>query len=260
MILATIPLGWRLTVYLLAGIGAGIANGIAGGGTFVTFPTLLATGASALTANVTTTVGVVPSYLGGIRGFRVQLRGHRDLIRSLVPSCVLGTATGCSLLLLGSPHLFALVVPWLIGSGTLLFALAPLITKRLAHVDHAHRARRWGLFVGVFVVAIYGGYFGAGMGILLLAVMALSLPFEIQELQGLRSVLSLDHQRDRGADLRRARPPDRRRRLHVLGRHARRRMARRTVDPATLAQRRARRHHRRRPGHDGSPRDHGVAN
>ena len=98
---------------------------------------------------------------------------------------------GCALLLLGSPHLFALIVPWLIGSGTLLFAMSPLITKRLAHVDHAHRARRWGLFVGVFVVAIYGGYFGAGMGILLLAVMALSLPFEIQELQGLRSVLSL---------------------------------------------------------------------
>ena len=191
MLLATLPLGWRLSVYLLAGIAAGIANGIAGGGTFVTFPTLLATGAQALTANVTTTVGVVPSYLGGIRGFRSQLGGHRDLIRSLVPSCVLGTALGCTLLLLGSPHLFALIVPWLIGAGTLLFALAPRITKRLAHVDHAHPARRWGLYVGIFVVAVYGGYFGAGMGILLLAVMAVSLPLEIQELQGLRSVLSL---------------------------------------------------------------------
>src|ERR1700691_2226252 len=180
MLIATLPLGWRLCIYLLAGIGAGIANGIAGGGTFVTFPTLLATGASALTANVTTTVGVVPSYLGGIRGFRFQLRGHRDLIRSLVPSCVLG-----------SPHLFALIVPWLIGSGTLLFALAPLITKRLAHVDHAHRARRWGLFVGIFVVAVYGGYFRVGMGILLVDMMAVSLPLEIQDLQGLRSVLSL---------------------------------------------------------------------
>jgi uncharacterized protein len=191
MLNATIPLGWRLAVYLLAGIGAGIANGVAGGGTFVTFPTLLATGASALAANVTTTVGVVPSYFGVIRGFRSQLGVHRDLIRSLIPSCVLGTAAGCSLLLLGSPHLFALVVPWLIGAGTVLFAAAPFITKRLAHVEHAHRARRWGLYVGIFVVAIYGGYFGAGMGILLLAVMALSLPFEIQELQGLRSVLSL---------------------------------------------------------------------
>src|SRR5271154_180746 len=121
MFVATLPLGWRLSVYLLAGIGAGIANGVAGGGAFVTFPTLLATGAAALTANVTTTVGVVPSYFGGIRGFRFQLRDHRDLIRSLIPSCVLGTAVGCSLLLLGSPHLFALVGPWLIGAGPVLF-------------------------------------------------------------------------------------------------------------------------------------------
>ncbi|HEY5092641.1 MAG TPA: sulfite exporter TauE/SafE family protein, partial [Acidimicrobiales bacterium] len=156
-----------------------------------TFPTLIATGASALTANVTATVGVVPSSLGIIRGFRVQLRGHRAIIRSLVPYCLVGTASGCTLLLLGSPKLFQLVVPWLIGAGTLLFAFAPLITKRLAHVDHAHPGRRWTLNVGIFLVAMYGGYFGAGMGILLLAVMAVSLPFEIADLQGLRSVLSL---------------------------------------------------------------------
>ena len=191
MLSVTIPLWWRLTIYLVAGVAAGIVNGIAGGGTFVTFPTLLATGASALAANVTTTVGVVPSYLGGIRGFRFQLEGHGDLIRSLVPSCLLGTATGCSLLLLGSPGLFKLVVPWLIGAGTLLFAVAPVITKRLAHVEHTHPSRRWGLYVGIYVVSIYGGYFGAGMGILLLAVMAVSLPLDIADLQGLRSVLSL---------------------------------------------------------------------
>jgi uncharacterized membrane protein YfcA len=191
MVVATLPLFRRLPIYLLAGVGAGIANGIAGGGTFVTFPTLLATGVPALTANVTTTVGVVPSYLGGIRGFRPQLRAHRALIRSLVPFCLVGTATGCTLLLLGSPRLFELVVPWLIGAGTALFAFAPLITKRLAHIDHAHRGRRWTLNAGVFLVAMYGGYFGAGMGILLLAVMAVSLPFDLAELQGLRSVLSL---------------------------------------------------------------------
>ncbi len=260
MLLATIPLGWRLAIYLLAGIGAGIANGIAGGGTFVTFPTLLATGAQALTANVTTTVGVVPSYLGGIRGFRFQLRGHRDLLRSLVPSCVLGTAAGCSLLLLGSPHLFALVVPWLIGSGTLLFALAPLITKRLAHVDHAHPARRWGLFIGIFVVAIYGGYFGAGMGILLLAVMALSLPFEIQELQGLRSVLSLIINVIAAFIFVARGHLDRRRRLHVPDRHAGRWMARGHVDTSALTERRAHRHNRRRTRHHRSLGDHGVGN
>jgi uncharacterized membrane protein YfcA len=191
MLASTIPLVWRLVIYLCAGVAAGIANGIAGGGTFITFPTLLAMGATALEANVTTTVGVVPSYLGGIRGFRPDITQHRQLIRSLLPSCLAGTALGCALLLLGSAEEFRLIVPWLIGAGTLLFALAPMITRRLAHVDHNHPGRRGALYIGIFVVSAYGGYFGAGMGILLLAVMAVSLPFEITELQGLRSVLSL---------------------------------------------------------------------
>ena len=191
MLASTIPLAWRLVIYLCAGVAAGIANGIAGGGTFITFPTLLVMGASALEANVSTTVGIVPSYLGGIRGFRPQIAQQRELIRSLVPSCLAGTSLGCAFLLLGSAEQFRLVVPWLIGAGTLLFALAPMITRRLEHVDHNHPGRRGAMFVGIFLVSIYGGYFGAGMGILLLAVMAVSLPLEITELQGLRSVLSL---------------------------------------------------------------------
>ena len=190
MFATSLPLGWRLIIFFVAGIAGGIANGIAGGGTFITFPTLLATGIPALQANVSTSVGVVPSYVGGIRVFRFQLSGHRDLIRSLVPSCILGSALGCALLLLGSPHTFRVVVPWLIGAATILFALAPLITKRLAHIDHTRGPRRWALFAGVFLSSIYGGYFGAGLGILLLAVLAVTLPFEIHELQGIRSVFS----------------------------------------------------------------------
>ena len=191
MLASSIPLVWRLVIYLCAGVGAGIANGIAGGGTFITFPTLLAMGATALEANVSTTVGVVPSYFGGIRGFRPQIAQHRALIRSLLPSCLAGTALGCAFLLLGSAEQFRLVVPWHIGAGTVLFALAPLITRRLAHVSHDHPGRRGALYLGIFIVSIYGGYFGAGMGILLLAVLAVSLPFEIGELLGLRGVLSL---------------------------------------------------------------------
>jgi uncharacterized membrane protein YfcA len=191
MLALTLPLGWRLAIFLVAGVAGGIANGIAGGGTFLTFPTLLALGIPALQANVSTSVGVIPSYVGGIRGFRLQLGEHRLLIRSLVPSCVLGSGVGCALLLLGSPSTFRSVVPWLIGGATVLFALAPQITRRLAHVDHTRGARRWALFAGVFLASAYGGYFGAGLGILLLAVMAIALPFEIHELQGIRSVLSM---------------------------------------------------------------------
>ncbi|MHB1087892.1 MAG: sulfite exporter TauE/SafE family protein [Acidimicrobiales bacterium] len=191
MFVAAVPFLWRQLIYLLSGIGAGIANGVAGGGTFVTFPTLLALGVPALQANVSTSVGVLPSYLGGIRGFRHQLHQHRDIVRALIPSCLLGATLGSVLLLTGSPNAFSHVIPWLVGAGTLLFALAPRITRRLSHIDHTRAGRRWSLHAGIFVVSVYGGYFGAGLGILLLAVMAIGLPFELDDLQGLRNVLSL---------------------------------------------------------------------
>jgi uncharacterized membrane protein YfcA len=190
MIATSLPLGVRLLFFLAAGIAGGIANGIAGGGTFLTFPTLLAMGIPALQANVTTSVGVVPSYVGGIRGFRFQLGEHRQLIISLAPWCIVGSGAGCALLFLGSPSTFRAVVPWLIGAATVLFALAPQITKRLAHIDHGHGPRRWALFGGIFLASLYGGYFGAGLGIMLLAVMAIGLPFEIHVLQGIRNCLS----------------------------------------------------------------------
>jgi uncharacterized membrane protein YfcA len=191
MSVATIPLVLRLTVFLVAGVAGGISNGVAGGGTFIVFPTMLAMGIPALQANVSSSVGVVPSFFGGMRSFRHQLAKHRTLIRSLLPSCLFGTAAGCALLLGGSPSTFRAVVPWLIGAGTLLFAFAPLITRRLAHIHDSHPARRWALFAGVFLVSVYGGYFGAGLGILLLAVMAVTLPLDIHEIQGLRIVLSM---------------------------------------------------------------------
>jgi uncharacterized membrane protein YfcA len=191
MLSATIPLAVRLTVFLMAGVAAGISNGVAGGGTFIIFPTMLAMGIPALQANVSSTVSVLPSFVGGIRSFRHELTQHRGLIRSLMPSCLFGTGVGTILLLTGSATTFRTVVPWLIGAGTVLFALAPWITKRLSHVHDTHPGRRWALYVGIFFVSMYGGYFGAGIGILLLAVMAVTLPLDIQEIQGLRIVLSV---------------------------------------------------------------------
>lgn len=191
MLIGALPLWWRLTIFLLAGVGAGIVNGVAGGGQFVTFPTLLALGTPALQANLSATVGIVPSYVGSLRVFRHQLRPHRKLIATLVPSCVLGTVTGCALLLEGSSSSFRTIVPWLIGAGTVLFALSPLITRKLANVEHDHPPRRWPLFVAIFLISVYGGYFGAGLGIVLLAVMALALPLEIHALQVLRNALSM---------------------------------------------------------------------
>jgi uncharacterized membrane protein YfcA len=196
MTASALPLGWRLVIFCVAGIAAGISNGIAGGGTFLSFPTLLAMGIPTLQANVSSTVGVLPSSLGGIRGFRRELATHSQLLRSLIPTCFFGSLFGTALLLLGSTQTFRDVVPWLIGIATLLFALAPRITKRLTKrkhdaVDGVEPVRRRALFIGIFLASAYGGYFGAGLGIVLLAVMALTLPYEIYVLQGLRSALSM---------------------------------------------------------------------
>lgn len=191
MLVGDVPLLGRLLIFLAAGVAAGIANGVAGGGTFITFPTLLGLGVPALTANISTTVGVVPSYVGSLRVFRHQLAPQKTLIRSLVLPCLLGTAVGCTLLLEGSASTFRSVVPWLIGAGTCLFAASPLVTRKLHGVDRHHPARRWTLYIGIFVVSIYGGYFGAGLGILLLAVLTLALPLEIHEIQGLRNFVSI---------------------------------------------------------------------
>ena len=189
MIAASLALGWRLTIFFLSGVAAGISNGVAGGGTFITFPTLLAMGVPALAANMTTSVGIVPSFAGGLRNLRREYGAQREHARTLIALCVLGTLVGCALLLTGAPTTFEAVVPWLIGAATLLFAAAPYLTARLAHVDHRHPVRRAGLYVGV--IAVYGGYFGAGLGIMLLAVTALTLPLEIHELQTLRRPLSV---------------------------------------------------------------------
>jgi uncharacterized membrane protein YfcA len=177
MFASAMPLGWRMFLMLVVGVAAGVANGVAGGGTFLTLPTMLALGIAPLPANFSTTVGVSPSDVGGMWRYRSQITPHRPPLVALLPSCLAGTALWCARLFSFPATTFRTIAPWLIGAGTLLFALSPLISRRLAHLDHSHPGRRRFLFVGVFLVAVYGGYFGAGLGILLLAVMAVVLPW-----------------------------------------------------------------------------------
>lgn len=190
MLVATVHGAAFDAIVVAVGIVAGIANGIAGGGTLFTFPVLLALGLPALTANVTSSVGVLPSYVAGIAGFRSRLVGKRPLLAALSPACVAGALVGTALLLTGSPGEFAAVVPWLIAIATIAFAVQPLISRSLTHLAHDHPTRRVLLHAGTFCVAVYGGYFGAGLGIMLLAIMGLALPDDLSTLTGLRSVLS----------------------------------------------------------------------
>jgi len=180
----------REVLLVAVGIVAGVFNGVAGGGTLLTFPVLLGLGLPALTANVSSSVGVLPSYVGGIAGFRGQLGDKRPLLTALVPASVLGALAGTALLLGGTPATFRAVVPWLIGIATVAFAAQPIVVRAVAHVPHDHPTRRALLQGGTFAIAVYGGYFGAGLGIMLLAVLGLALPDDLQTLSGLRSVLS----------------------------------------------------------------------
>src|ERR1019366_8460559 len=148
----------REAIVLVVGVVAGIANGIAGGGTLFTFPVLLALGLPALTANVTSSVGVLPSYVAGIAGFRERLAERRPVMVALTPVCVLGSLVGPALLLGGTPATFRSIVPWLIGVATLAFAAQPIVMRAVAHVPHDHPTRRMLLQVGTFAIAVYGGY------------------------------------------------------------------------------------------------------
>ncbi len=175
---------------LVAGFGAGLFNGVAGGGTMLSFPTLLALGIPPLTANISSTVGILPGYAASIVGFRREISKHRGHLRRLIVPGLCGSVLGALLLLTTSAAVFRLLVIALVGLATLLFAVQPLIAKAIAarttKVEH-----RTALVLGVAVTSLYGGYFGAGMGIMLLVVFGLTLPLSLSESSGLRSVLSI---------------------------------------------------------------------
>lgn len=181
----------RAVLAALAGLGAGVVNGVAGGGTMVSFPALLALGYPALTANMTSTVGIWPGYVGGATGFRAEIASQRERIVWLLPVTAVGAVAGATLLLTTSPHLFARLAPWLVLAATALFALQPVVRRLLGRISHDHPTRRVLAQGGAFVTSLYGGYFGAGMGVVMLALFGIALPDTITRTSGLRAALSL---------------------------------------------------------------------
>jgi uncharacterized membrane protein YfcA len=182
-----------VVLLLAAGLGAGTVNGVAGGGTLVSFPALLATGMPALQANVTSTVGIWPGYLGGVAGFRSEVREQpRRRLGVLSGAAMVGAAVGSVLLLVTPVGAFKALAPYLVLAACLLFAVQPLISRwvkdRLAEVADGHlRVAAAGTLLG----SVYGGYFGAGLGVILLALLGLTLPDDLVRTNGLRAVLSL---------------------------------------------------------------------
>ncbi len=182
--------GWTGVLVLVAGFGAGLFNGVAGGGTMLTFPTLLALGIPALTANMSSTIGIVPGYLTSVAGFGPHLSARKAELTRLASAALGGGVLGSALLLTTSAATFKVVVPYLVGAATVLFAVQPLVVAQLARRDQ-HRARPVAMWCGTFVASLYGGYFGAGMGIVLLVVFGFTSTLSLLESSGLRSVVSI---------------------------------------------------------------------
>jgi uncharacterized membrane protein YfcA len=182
----------HVILLVLGGLVAGIINGVAGGGSLISFPLLLALGYPALTANVTNTVGIWPGYAGGAAGFREEIAGQRERLVRLIFVALLGGIVGAILLLTTSSAVFKNLAPWLVLGASLLFAAQPLLRRALGGSSHAPpRTRPVLLAGGTFAASIYGGYFGAGLGVMLLAILGLTLPDSIARTSGLRTALSI---------------------------------------------------------------------
>jgi uncharacterized membrane protein YfcA len=191
----------QLLLLAAAALLAGAVNAVAGGGSLLSFPALLAVGYPAITANVTNSVALTPGYFGGTLGYRRELGGQRRRILALGATSAIGAVAGAVLLLVSSPELFERIVPFLIFLACALLALQPRLARLV-------RARRPGdgdqepgapagagghpgpLFATQFLTAMYGAYFGAGMGIMMLAILGIFLTDSLQRLNALKGLLS----------------------------------------------------------------------
>ncbi|MGG5257177.1 sulfite exporter TauE/SafE family protein [Phycicoccus avicenniae] len=187
------PVGEALLV-VLAGVGAGTINTIVGSGTLITFPTLLLLGVPPVTANISNNLGLVPGSLTGAVGYRRELRGMGPELRRYVPMSLLGGITGALLLLVLPPELFRAVVPVLIVVGILLVAFGPRInartTRRREAAGGEAREHRLLMQGGVLGAGVYGGYFGAAQGVILMGILGALSGESLQRLNGLKNVLA----------------------------------------------------------------------
>ena len=175
-----------------ASFGAGVLNAIAGGGSFLTLPALIFAGVPPISANATSALAVSPGYLGSTLGFRPELRKLpvRRLRREMLLSAT-GGVVGAILLLVTPARVFTSIVPWLLLFATLLFASGPAIARRAAsRSGSALGLQRW-REPGLALVAIYGGYFNGGLGILLMALYAVTGETRIHTANGLKNLNSL---------------------------------------------------------------------
>jgi uncharacterized membrane protein YfcA len=185
---------WEAVAVFLAGIAAGTINTVVGSGTLITFPTLLATGMSPLTANFSNTVGLVPGSLSGAWGYRAELRGQRPRLIRLGIGSLIGGAIGALLLFWLPSSAFKEIVPALIAIGLFLVVFGPQISRRVAARAEArgglHEHGAGWVWPAIAGAGVYGGYFGAAQGVLLMAIMGIGIDDDLQRLNAVKNVLA----------------------------------------------------------------------
>jgi len=183
-------LGWLdVLAILAAGLVAGFVNAVVGTGSLLTFPTLLAVGYSPVVANMTNTVGLVLGNVSGVVGYRRELAGQRSRVVELAIPTAIGGVCGAILLLALPEGVFHRVVPVLILFAVGLVIAQPRLTALLARYrDHAGSS--WALRAGVLLAAVYGGYFGAGVGVVFIGLLSVFIKDDLQRLNGVRNVLA----------------------------------------------------------------------
>jgi uncharacterized membrane protein YfcA len=178
----------------LAGVAAGTINTVVGSGTLITFPTLLAFGVPPVTANVSNTVGLVPGSMSGVVGYRRELVGQRARLLRLGAASLLGGVVGALLLLVLPSSAFDAIVPVLIALGVVLVLLGPRIQRAVAARAEARGGIPdhgvWWVWPAVAAAGVYGGYFGAAQGVILLAILAVFVPDELKRSNALKNVLA----------------------------------------------------------------------
>jgi uncharacterized membrane protein YfcA len=181
----------HIVLLVAAGFGAGAVNAIAGGGSLITFPTLLATGLPSVDANVTNSVSVFPGYVSSVVGSRADLAGQGRRVRAILPTSLVGSVGGCALLLLTPPRAFDFVVPFLVLGAAATLAFQERLRGLVGH-PRAMSPRRAALTLQgvVFVGGVYGGYFGAALGVMYVAALALVLDEPLRRINALKNVLS----------------------------------------------------------------------
>src|SRR5580704_2342440 len=172
------------------GLAAGTINTIVGSGSLITFPTLLAFGFTPVVANVSNTVGLVPGSLSGAIAYRSELRGQRPRLLVLGVASVAGGVTGAVLLLVLPGSVFRHVVPALILVACVLVAGQPRLSARLARATDRPEHGGPVLFGSVFLTGVYGGYFGAAQGVILLSLLGIFLSDHLQRLNATKNVLA----------------------------------------------------------------------